>query len=353
MSSQQSDAEKKFWVCPELVKHLLSFLDLRSTLHLAKEHKLSRKTLEDKHNWKKLVDQKIPFRKNEISLETVNYMAGILKLMKTPRIPRMRELLHTICERFSDNPFPTVLTVPTVERLNIFCPCHKEPHRIIANIRYCSFGFVLLEQVERFLGTTEQRLESVTGGLLHEELMAALTSRMMRQQAPLTLFSPRKVKIDSMGSAEAFDKLLPLWPDVTRQITLEVQLGSQEIWESLARSLETQPNVVKLVGTMRCEMKKARRENLMAIWNAVGLRGVRFEELDIGEIMFHEVEKEEGEDAWLRLEGILEMTEQEWEDFLVADYHGEEDSDDEDGGEYSDDEEGAGYGEDEDGEVGN
>ena len=37
------------------------------------------------------------------------------------------------------------------------------------------------------------------------------------------------------------------------------------------------------------------------------------------------------------------MTEQEWEDFLVADYHGEEDSDDEDGGE--------GDGEDEDGEV--
>ena len=325
MSSQQSDAEKKFWVCPELVKHLLSFLDLRSTLHLAKEHKLSRKTLEDKHNWKKLVDQKIPFRKNEITLETVNYMAEI----------------------------PTVLTVPTVERLNIFCPCHEEPHRIIANIRYCSFGFVLLEQVERFLGTTEQRLESVTGGLLHEELMAALTSRMMRQQAPLTLFSPRKVKIDSMGSAEAFDKLLPLWPDVTRQITLEVQLGSQEIWESLARSLETQPNVVKLVGTMRCEMKKARRENLMAIWNAVGLRGVIFEEPDIGEIMFHEVEKEEGEDAWLRLEGILEMTEQKWEDFLVADYYGEESSDDEDGGEESDDEAGEGDAEDEDGEVRN
>ena len=69
--------------------------------------------------------------------------------------------------------------------------------------------------------------------------------------------------------------------------------------------------------------------------------------------MFHEVEKEEGGDAWLRLEGILEMTEQEWEDFLVADYHGEEESDDEDGGEDSDDEAGAGYGEDEDGEVGN
>ena len=68
MSSQQSDAEKKFWGCPELVKHLLSFLDLRSTLHLAKEHQLSRKTLEDKHNWKKLVDQKILFRKNEITL---------------------------------------------------------------------------------------------------------------------------------------------------------------------------------------------------------------------------------------------------------------------------------------------
>ena len=142
MSRQQSDAEKKFWICPKLVKHLLSFLDLRSTLHLAKEYQLSRKTLEDKHNWKKLVDQKILFRKNEIALETVNYMAEILQLMKTPRMPLLRELLHTICERFSINPFPTVLTVPTVERLNIFCPDHEEPHRIIA-IRSCSFRFVL------------------------------------------------------------------------------------------------------------------------------------------------------------------------------------------------------------------
>ena len=142
MSSQQSDAEKKFWGCPELVEHLLSFLDLRSTLHLAKEYQLSRKTLEDKHNWKKLVDQKILFRKNEITLETVNYMAEILQLMKTPRMPLLLELLHTICERFSINPFPTVLTVPTVERLNIFCPDHEEPHRIIA-IRSGSFRFVL------------------------------------------------------------------------------------------------------------------------------------------------------------------------------------------------------------------
>lgn len=142
MSRQQSDAEKKFWICPQLVKHLLSFLDLRSTLHLAKEYQLSRKTLEDKHNWKKLVYQKIPFRKNEITLETVNYMAEILQLMKTPRMPLLRKLLHTICERFSINPFPTVLTVPTVERLNIFCPDHEEPHRIIA-IRSCSFRFVL------------------------------------------------------------------------------------------------------------------------------------------------------------------------------------------------------------------
>ena len=107
------------------------------------------------------------------------------------------------------------------------------------------------------------------------EGMAALTSRMMRQQAHLTLFSPRKVKIDSMGSAETFDKLFPLWPDVSRQITLEVQLGSQEIWESLARPLESQPNVVRLVCTMRCEIKKARKEDLITIWNSVGLRGVR------------------------------------------------------------------------------
>ena len=112
------------------------------TWPLAKEYQLSRKTLEDKHNWKKLVYQKIPFRKNEITLETVNYMAEILQLMKTPRMPLLRELLHTICERFSINPFPTVLTVPTVERLNIFCPDHEEPHRIIA-IRSCSFRFVL------------------------------------------------------------------------------------------------------------------------------------------------------------------------------------------------------------------
>ena len=62
MSSEQSEAEKKFWESPELIDTLLSFLDLESTLHLAKAHEVTRNILESSHCLEQTDPEKLSFQ---------------------------------------------------------------------------------------------------------------------------------------------------------------------------------------------------------------------------------------------------------------------------------------------------
>ena len=52
-----SEAEKKFWGCPELVERLLPFLDTYSTVCLVQAHKPVLDIVLGKTVWKKLVKQ--------------------------------------------------------------------------------------------------------------------------------------------------------------------------------------------------------------------------------------------------------------------------------------------------------
>ena len=52
-----SEAEKKFWQCPELVENLLPFLDTYSIICLAKAHKQTQDIVLGKTVWNKLNKQ--------------------------------------------------------------------------------------------------------------------------------------------------------------------------------------------------------------------------------------------------------------------------------------------------------
>ena len=312
-----SEAEKKFWKTLELHHSLLPFLDLESTLHLAQAHEVTKNILEDPYVWNKLIKRSFPFinrrtyQDPQPKIDAVNNFVVILKLMKNPKA-LLPELLHLICERFSADP------KYTAERYNsglgliqMTCSTHTEPHSFHAFPSH-SLGFLLVEQVEEAFGTTELRLEMIRGGILSRNLLTAVTSRMTRQQTPLTLFNPTEVVVDNMRSAETFDDLMHIWPEeVSRQIELRVSGGSR-VWELVARAIQFQPNVVRFITTEREVLTKGRREDLETIWNAVGLKGFRFEEIGLNEFLREVVEKQEGEDAWVRLEQIMEMTEREW-----------------------------------------
>ena len=139
-------------------------------------------------------------------IDAVNNFVAILRLMKNPKA-LLPDLLHLICERFSAKPkYITERNAGAIGFIQMKCSSHSEPHSIFPFSSH-SLGFLLVEQVEEFFGTTEQRLDSITGGTFGGDLFTAVTSRMMRQQMPLTLFSPREIYIDNMRSAEAFNAL--------------------------------------------------------------------------------------------------------------------------------------------------
>ena len=54
------EAEVMFWMTPELVEHLLSFLDPASILALAKAHPLTREVLQRGLNWTRFLERSCP-----------------------------------------------------------------------------------------------------------------------------------------------------------------------------------------------------------------------------------------------------------------------------------------------------
>ena len=54
------EAEELFWMTPELVEHLLSFLDPASILVLAKAHPSAKQVLQRGFNWTRMIKRSCP-----------------------------------------------------------------------------------------------------------------------------------------------------------------------------------------------------------------------------------------------------------------------------------------------------
>ena len=128
----------------------------------------------------------------------VGKLASILKLMKKPK-DLLLDLLDVICER-----------VPSIEhmfgtgnQLQMACPRHPDPHSV------SPAGFILLEEVERVLGTAEERIQSIEVGHLSEKVLLAIVARMSRQQEAVTSIRIYGgIEIESEKGAQACYKLM-------------------------------------------------------------------------------------------------------------------------------------------------
>ena len=156
----QHEAEAKFWATPELLERLFSTLDLDSTLSLARvmNKEILKRGMTPKV-WSGLVrdsflgsKQAITRRRDDHDPDDALYvaqkLASILKIMKTPKA-LLLDALHVICE--------TDPWVYETELLELICPNHSEPHHV------SGWGFILLEEMEATLGTTEQSIRSAFG----------------------------------------------------------------------------------------------------------------------------------------------------------------------------------------------
>ena len=97
----KSEAEQKFWQTPEVIEELLKFLDLESTLRLARTHKMTQSILQGNWAWKNLIKRTHPLNR----VDKVDHLVEILKLMEDTR-DNVLDLLDAICK---SNPFWEIL----------------------------------------------------------------------------------------------------------------------------------------------------------------------------------------------------------------------------------------------------
>ena len=216
------EAEKSFWMTPELMESLLSFLDPGSILALAKSlgktHSLNTKLLLSGTVWTKFLERSFPKQSSTLRLcfpcmEMENTIAEwttyawlpphfargqtnihpsivlepiieILLLIGKPE-SHLLQLLDLICKRFPPY-IPELGTyyypVRVPDHVKVVCPCH-EVHDV------SPFGFGLLEKVERSTDTCRQQVDEIRMKSMCIEhvksacgpILSALKSRMARQ----------------------------------------------------------------------------------------------------------------------------------------------------------------------------
>ena len=192
MSSVQGCSEKKFWKTPELVDLLLGHLDATSILELVKAHPPIILILQSVCLWDKLIEKTCPddrsdthwFDKNlEAKKAKIGPLINLLTKMEEPQ-DYLVSLLDLICTRFpADASRQFTVTkdasgkfLHQTEAVVVSCPRHSASHSV------SPLGFLVLEEVERSLGSAEQRVEKVGLGDLEGLLASSLGSRMLRQQ---------------------------------------------------------------------------------------------------------------------------------------------------------------------------
>ena len=168
----KSDAEQKFWQLPELIEELLKFLDLESTLQLARAHERTRNILQGSKAWNNLLK-----RSYLRSWSDLKPLVAILKLMKDTK-SNLLDLLDAICEEHpsleNDNPFFD-------GSVQVRCPRHEGFHSVSGR------GFFLFEQVEKAFGTTELTVEAIALDTGDTWILQSLVSRLTRLEGGIKM----------------------------------------------------------------------------------------------------------------------------------------------------------------------
>ena len=334
------NAATKFWGCPELVEKLLTFLDVQSTLNLARVHPLTIAILKAGPTWRKLVkrtcrvndtDDWAAFEEQRIE---VQHLVEISSLMGNPK-PLILDLLDVIAERF-----PPVrrmwMSEKDVEVIQVSCPRHNT-HSVSL------LGFRLLELVEGRVGFPDalQPIEKAKVTTCFSSLLAALSSRVSRQQLLIEL-DLEKLYCASLNDADAILTLMQNCSSVNwrNRSILIVRRGAElgaEGWATLAEAVCLHPGFSDVCAN-RDEMLAADRGDLRAIWDALG-GGVGAGTWFVRDRDWHIVTVGK-EESWAALEHVLDVCYEAFREMaLASDEEEEEDDSDEEEDEDDDNEE--------------
>ena len=213
------EAERLFWMTPELVENLLSFLDPASILALAKTHPLTREVLQSGFIWTRFLKRSCPkqsftlrprfqrllpqdepwiHKLRIVSLmehyasEDLEPIIEILMIIGKPE-SHLLKLLDLICERF-----PPYVTEPEIrDHVKVVCPC-QEVHDV------SPFGLQLLEKVERSTDTCLQQVDTIRMWSFLGPILPALKSRMLRPGGLVKKTVSMDIEFETREDVEAF-----------------------------------------------------------------------------------------------------------------------------------------------------
>ena len=305
------DAERKFWETHELIQSFLPFLDLKSTLNLAKTNDMTRKTLRGNISWRKLIRRSSPLDGREV----ITDMVEILKTIEGPEA-HLLDLLDAICMRR----VPAGDGAWSFGSVKVGCPRHPDSHLIPLR------QFELLEEAMGAFGAADMFLEEINTNLfpLMEPCLSILGSTLSRQQEKVKKLNIPKIVIKSRGGAEAFKILIEGSQVISPIEKLSVSRSiSQRGWEAIGSSLQLHPGLVINITTLKDALDEAKKEDLKAVWDV--LQGHWVVRATQGNPRNSEgIRKQDGGEAgWKRLQQIADMSKDNWAAQLKEDEGGD------------------------------
>ena len=318
--------EIKFWNTPELVTHLLTFLDPTSILNLAHAHRMTVQILQNGSVWTKLIMR--TRKRGEVRL-----LVGLMELLEDQESHQL-ELLQLIQERFPPTYVPYRLGPEETPHGPQFVTLGYSTNYFYSNLYVCSvspLGFLLLEEVEG-----SQRLASFQMDPLEEPLMSILSSRAVSQEEQVNFLEIGTIRCNNNLDVVAFSTLVANSQRMAWNILEVGEDVEAEGWAELARVVQTLvrdddkwlgtgEGIIEFnVSASRKAMLEGRREDLRSIWEAT-----------VDETADNPMEgcswcvKSDGsgfaewtyDGEWERLEEIMGMTEEEWWTQLEQDFH--------------------------------
>ena len=279
---RNQDGEVKFWLSPELVSHLLLYLDISSTMALAIIHPLTVSLLQNMFIWRSFmqrmkmrggskfreVEGKKSFEFEMMEVE-VKQVVTIINLVEEPK-PLLLDLVHTICKRFSSSRTKDrdVDLFNDEDDITIQLICEDLSFHSVT-----PSGFLLLRQTEVLTGFLVHKVEKVekcfhaafsgiSGSLLTS--LASLASSQAEPFLSLDLFhmncNTREESLARVALLQQCHNWSVSFLDVKNH-----NLGA-DCWSALARAVAR--GRIVCLSTNREVLVEGRREDLKMVWDA-------------------------------------------------------------------------------------
>ena len=195
-------------------------------------------------------------------------------------------------------------------QVKMACPRHPDSHVVL----FLDFQF--LEKIEGAFGSTELTVESVkgVGKLKPFSSLTALSSRLSRQQQKMNAFHAVMIDLQNRAGAEAFRGIMQACQRFSLGHSLWVGRIGQEGWEAVAEGLHLHPGVVREIQTWKSDMEGGSRDDMRKVWGSLSTHGTwSIVDENSTRQQAEYIGKEDGEPALTRLEQIMEMSREEWD----------------------------------------